>query len=170
MRWKITIEGMDEFGGREAGEMVIEKEFSRLAKGEIGLTLSDGKTIMACLQQLVVKQQCEAYVLTSRYCTDCQMFRRIKDSGKRKIRTVYGRVEVSNPRIMNCQRCLPYFCAASAVLGDICPDHATSELMELSARMGSLMPYRKAADVLTEFLPTPSTESRGFCEVAGHRG
>jgi hypothetical protein len=31
--------------------------------------------------------------------------------------------------------------------------------MELSARMGSLMPYRKAADVLTEFLPLPSTES-----------
>ena len=70
MRWKVTIEGMDEFGGRDTAEMVIEKEFSRLAKGEIGLTLSDGKTIMACLQQLVVKQQCEAYVLTSRYCTD----------------------------------------------------------------------------------------------------
>ncbi len=61
MRCKITIEGIDEFGGCEAAEMVIEKEFSRLAKGEIGLTLSDGKTIMACLQQLVVKQQCEAY-------------------------------------------------------------------------------------------------------------
>lgn len=143
MRWKITIEGMDEFGGCEAAEIVIEKEFSRLAKGEIGLTLSDGKTIMACLEQLVVKQQCEAYVLTSRYCTDCRMFRRIKDSGKRKIRTVYGRVEVSNPRIMNCQRCLPYFCAASAVLRDICPDQATAELMELSARMGSLMPIER---------------------------
>ena len=61
MRWKITIEGMDEFDGRATAEMVIEKEFSRLAKGEIGLTLSDGKTIMACLQQLVVRQQCEAY-------------------------------------------------------------------------------------------------------------
>src|ERR1700677_2864156 len=98
MRWRVTIEGMDEFGGRDTAEMVIEKEFSRLAKGEIGLTLSDGKTIMAGLQQFVVKQQCEAYVLTSRYCTDCQTFRRIKDYGKRKIRTVYGRVEVSNPR------------------------------------------------------------------------
>jgi hypothetical protein len=159
MRWKITIEGMDEFHGRVAAEMVIEKEFSRLAKGEIGLTLSDGKAIMACLQQLVVRQQCEAYVLTSRYCADCQTFRRIKDYGKRKIRTIYGRVEVSNPRIMNCHCCLPYFCAASAVLRDICPDQATPELMELSARMGSLMPYRKAADVLTEFLPIPSTES-----------
>jgi len=109
MRWKITIEGMDEFGGRDTAEMVIEKEFNRLSKGEIGLSISDGKTIMACLQQVVVKQQCEAYVLTSRYCSDCETFRRIKDSGKRKIRTVFGRVEVSNPRIMNCRRCLPYF-------------------------------------------------------------
>ena len=159
MRWKIAIEGMDEFGGLDHAEMVIEKDVSRLSKGEIGLTLADGKAIMACLQQFVVKQQCEAYVLTSRYCTDCRTFRRIKDYGRRKIRTVYGRVEVSNPRIMNCRRCLPYFCDASAVLRDICPDQATSELMELSARMGSLMPYRKAADVLAEFLPIPSTES-----------
>ena len=31
--------------------------------------------------------------------------------------------------------------------------------MELSARMSSLIPYRKAADVLSEFLPIPSTKS-----------
>ena len=160
MRWKMTIEGMDEFGGPDTAEMGVEREFSRLAKGEIGLTLSDGKTIMARLQQVVVRQQCEAYVLTSRYCADCHTFRRIKDYGRRKIRTVYGRVEVDNPRIMNCQRCLPYFCAAaSAVLRDVCPDQATPELMELSARMGALRPYRKAADVLAEFLPIPSIES-----------
>ncbi len=61
MRWKITIEGLDEFGGRDTAEMVIEKQFNRLSKGEIGLSISDGKSIMACLQQLVVKQQCEAY-------------------------------------------------------------------------------------------------------------
>jgi hypothetical protein len=60
---------------------------------------------------------------------------------------------------MNCRRCFPYLFDASAVLRDICPDQATPELMELSARMGSLMPYRKAADVLAEFLPIPSTES-----------
>src|SRR5271169_6743807 len=90
----------------------------------------------------VVNQQCEAYVLTSRFCMDCEGFRRIKDYSKRKIRTVFGCVEVSNPRIMNCQRCLPHFCAASAVLRDICPDQAMPELMELSARMGCLMLYR----------------------------
>jgi hypothetical protein len=30
---------------------------------------------MAHLRQVVVKQQCEAYVLTSRFCTDCKGFR-----------------------------------------------------------------------------------------------
>jgi len=91
MRWKITIEGMDEFGGFDSAEMVIEKDFSRLSKGEIGLSISDGKAIIAHLQQLVVKQQCEASLLTSRYCTDCRTFRRIKDYGRRKIRSAERR-------------------------------------------------------------------------------
>ena len=38
MRWKITIEALDEFSGRDTVEMVIEKDFGRLSKGEIGLT------------------------------------------------------------------------------------------------------------------------------------
>jgi hypothetical protein len=39
------------------------------------------------------------------------------------------------------------------VLNEICPDQATPELMELTARLGGMMPYRKAAEVLAEFLP-----------------
>jgi hypothetical protein len=159
MRWKITIEGMDEFGGDPRAELVVTKDFGRLYEGEVGLSIDDGKVIMAHLQQFVLKQQCEAYVLTSRFCADCRNFRRIKDHSKRKIRTVFGCVEVSNPRIFNCQRCQPHFHDASAVLRDICPDRATPELMELSARLGSLMPYRRAADVLAEFLPVANTES-----------
>jgi hypothetical protein len=48
---------------------------------------------------------------------------------------------------------VPYFRDALAILRDICPDYATPEWMELSARLGSLMPCRKAADVIAEFLP-----------------
>ena len=159
MRWKIVLEGTDEFGSAHRSELTIDKDLARLSAGEIGFSVEDGKAIMAHLQQVVVKQQCEAYVLTSRFCVDCEGFRRIKDYSKRKIRTVFGRVEVRNPRIMNCQRCLPHFCAAWTVLRDICPDQATPELMERSARLGSLLPYRKAAEVMAEFLPIQSTES-----------
>jgi hypothetical protein len=133
MRWKIVLEGTDEFGSAHRSELTIDKDMERLSAGEIGFSVEDGKAIMAHLQQVVVNQQCEAYVLTSRFCTDCEGFRRIKDYSKRKIRTVFGCVEVRNPRIMNCQRCLPHFCAAWTVLRDICPDQATPELMERSS-------------------------------------
>jgi hypothetical protein len=159
MRWKIVLEGTDEFGSTHRSELEIDKDLERLSAGEIGFSVEDGKAIMAHLQQVVVNQQCEAYVLTSRFCVDCKRFRRIKDYGKRKIRTVFGCVEVRNPRIVNCQRCLPHFCDAWTVLRDICPDQATPELMERSARLGSLLPYRKAAEVMAEFLPIKPTES-----------
>jgi len=159
MQWRIVLEGTDEFGSAHRSELTIDKDFERLSAGEIGFSVEDGKTIMAHLQQTVVKQQCEAYVLTSRFCMDCESFRRIKDYGKRKIRTVFGCVEVRSPRIMNCQRCLPHFFDAWSVLRNICPDQATPELMERSARLGSLLPYRKAAEVMAEFLPIKATES-----------
>ena len=49
--------------------------------------------------------------------------------------------------------------AAFAPLKEICPDRATPELMELTARLGSLIPYRQAASVLAEFLPIEPTET-----------
>ena len=76
----------------------------------------------------------------------------------RKIRTVFGTIEVKTPRRMLCQRCLPHISMPFTVLGKICPNRATPELMELTARLGSMLPHRKAAEVLAEFLPIEPTE------------
>jgi hypothetical protein len=84
--------------------------------------------------------------------------RPVKDYTMRKIRTVFGTIEVKNPRWMLCQRCLPHISMPFTVLGEMCPDGATPELMELTARLGSMLPYRKAAEVLAEFLPIELTE------------
>jgi hypothetical protein len=153
MQWKVILEGTDEFGELHRAEVAIEKDFRRAAAGEIGFSITDGKAIMAQLQQTIVKQQCEAYVWTSRFCLDCGHFRPIKDYGRRRIRTVFGCVEVRSPRIMDCRRCLPHLGRAWPALSSLCPDQATPELMMLSARLGSLLPYRKAAEVISEFLP-----------------
>ena len=120
MRWKIVLEGTDEFGSAHRSELTINKDLERVSAGEIGFSVEDGKIIMAHLQQVVVSQQCHAYVLASRFCADCEGFRRIRDYSRRKIRTVFGCVEVRNPRILNCQRGCPIFappgqsCAISA--------------------------------------------------------
>jgi hypothetical protein len=38
-------------------------------------------------------------------------------------------------------------------VSELCPDRATAELMTLTAKLGALMPYRAAAEVLADFLP-----------------
>ena len=75
MRWKIVLEGTDEFGSTHRSELEIDKDVERLSAGEIGFSVEDGKAIMAHLQHVVVTQQCEAYILTSRFCADCEGFR-----------------------------------------------------------------------------------------------
>ena len=52
--WMITIEGADEFGSAHLFEIAIEKVAAW--PGAIGLSIEDGKAIMAHLQ----KNNCEA--------------------------------------------------------------------------------------------------------------
>ena len=75
------------------------------------------------------------------------------------IRDSFGTVEVRNPRWMLCRNCHPAFAVPFAPLREICPDRATAELTELTARLGSMMPYRQAAKVMAEFLPVEATET-----------
>ena len=158
MEWTVIIEGRDDLGDVRRAQLRIEKGFERLKSGEIGLSIDDGKRIMTTLQELVVKQELAAYALARRVCPECERFRPVKDYTMRKIRTLFGTVEVKNPRWMLCQRCLPHTRMAFTVLNEICPDQATPELMELTARLGGMMPYRKAAELLAEFLPIEPTE------------
>ena len=121
MEWTVTIEGPDEFGEMQRAQVQIEKGFERLASGEIGLSIDDGKRIMAALQEFVVKEELATYALARRVCVFCERLRPVKDYTSRKIRTVFGTVVVKNPRWMVCQRCFPHFSMAFTVLGEICP-------------------------------------------------
>ena len=43
MRWKIVLEGTDEFGSAHRLELTIDKDLERLSAGEIGFSVEDGK-------------------------------------------------------------------------------------------------------------------------------
>ncbi|NRP21997.1 hypothetical protein LPJGGPFB_05256 [Ensifer adhaerens] len=157
VEWTITIQGKNEFGDVSRREVRIDKSWERLFDGEVGLSIEEGKKIMAALQSVVVSHEAETYSLFRRVCPDCHTFRPVKDYTTRQIRTVFGTVEVRNPRWMLCRDCHPGIAGAFAPLKEICPDRATPELMEL--RLGSMMPYRQAVKVLAEFLPVEPTET-----------
>ncbi len=38
MRWKIVLEGTDEFGSAHRSELTIDKDLARLSAGEIGFS------------------------------------------------------------------------------------------------------------------------------------
>jgi len=158
MEWTVTIEGRDEFGDVQRAQMRIEKEFEGLASGEIGLSIDDGKRIMSALQAFVVKQELAAYAPARRVCVSCERLRPVKDNTRQKIRTVFGTVAVKIPRWMVCQRCFPHFSMASRFSAKFARTRPP-ELMELTARLGSMLPYRKAAELSAEFLPIERTES-----------
>lgn len=60
---------------------------------------------------------------------------------------------------MVCSDCYPGTVGAFAPLKEICPDRATSELMELTAQLGGVMSYRQAANVPSKFLPVEPAET-----------
>jgi hypothetical protein len=140
VEWKIAIEGTDAFGEVRRHEIRIDKSWDRLFDGEIGLSVDDGKKIMAALQIAVVNQEADAYTLFRRICPDCGVLRPVKDYTTRRIRTVFGTVEVRNPRWMLCRNCHPAFVFPFAPLQEICPDRATAELTELTARLAAGCP------------------------------
>jgi hypothetical protein len=107
----------------------------------------------------LVSQEADTYTLSRRICPDSGVLRPVKDYTTRRIRTVFGTVSVRNPRWMLCRNCHPGFALAFAPLQEICPDRATPKLTELTARLGSMMPYRQAASVMAEFLPIEPTET-----------
>jgi hypothetical protein len=124
------------------------KSWESLFEGDIGLSIDDGKKIISALQSAVVNHEAETYSLFRRVCPDCYTFRPVKDYTARRIRTVFGAVEVRNPPGCCAGIAALAWTAPSAPLKEICPDRATPELMELTARLGSMMPYRQAAKVL----------------------
>ncbi|MEM9879345.1 MAG: ISKra4 family transposase [Pseudomonadota bacterium] len=153
MQWRVTLEAIDPTGDNYRGEFSFGKDIGRLQDGEVGCSLEDGKTIMAEIQRIVVQREIDLYLEFRRICQDCHSRRWVKDRRTRKIETVFGIVEVQSPRYRICQKCHPYTDFTSTPVSEIVPNRATPELMRLSAKLGALMPYRQAADVLSTFLP-----------------
>jgi hypothetical protein len=61
VEWTITIEGKNEFADVCRREVRIDKSWKRLFDGEVGLSIEEGKKIMAALQSAVVNHEAETY-------------------------------------------------------------------------------------------------------------
>jgi hypothetical protein len=130
------------------------------APAELGLTLEDGKTILNGIEQDIVQTQVDLQSGLCRACIHCQEPQRVKDTRKRRLDTVFGRVTVRCRRFIRCtcqggkaRNLWPL--AHWAELG---MKRSTPERTYLLAEWGSKLPYRKAAELLEEFLPASNAK------------
>jgi hypothetical protein len=152
MRWVVRIEPAEDEAEANADSGAIFIERARLEDAaELGLTLAEGKRIMAFLQQRVVTDQLHEHCRSSRRCSACTGLRAIKDYRHRVIDTVFGRVNVAAPRYERC-RC-GADCHAVSPVSALVPGRVLPGLLELQARLGADVPYRQAATILQTFLP-----------------
>jgi hypothetical protein len=130
------------------------------APAELGLTLEDGKTILNGIEQNIIQTQVDIQSGQCRACMHCQEPQRVKDTRKRRLDTVFGRVTVRCRRFVRCtcrggkaRNLWPL--AQWAELG---MKRSTPERTYLLAEWGSKLPYRQAVELLQEFLPASNAK------------
>ncbi|MER8603352.1 hypothetical protein NKH48_06125 [Mesorhizobium sp. M1233] len=85
------------------------------------MSIGDSKKIMAALQRnAVVNHQAETYAFFAGFARIAILSGRSRTSRHAGLRTVFGTVEVRNPRWMLCRECDPGIVGAFAPLKEIC--------------------------------------------------
>ena len=122
---------------------------------ELGLSLEDGKEIVRELQSRMIAVQVEMLEASGSLCIHCGRRKDIKDWRPRQFRTVFGMVRVRCRRFIFCT-CRGGKARSEWPLLHLCKASTTPEFRFLLAKFGSDMPYRRAAQFLTELLPLPN--------------
>jgi hypothetical protein len=130
------------------------------APAELGLTLEDGKTILNGIVQDIIQTQVDLQSGHCRACIHCQKPQRVKDTRKRRLDTVFGRVTVQCRRFIRCtcQGGKARNLRPLAHWSELGMKRSTPERTYLLAEWGSKLPYRKAAELLGEFLPASNAK------------
>ena len=152
MKWRVVLELTGPDGTVGAHEVCGRAAAAAYAPHTIGLTLEEGKHLLAALQVHLVQAQAEDHSRRRRRCQRCGTQRPLKDQRSRRLVSLFGTVEVRAPRFAPC-RCAVTCRRTLNPVAEITPDRCAPEYERSVARMGSLLPYRRARTLLAEFLP-----------------
>ena len=151
MRWRVMLELVGEDGTVSVRELSGGAPVAEYAPRTIGLTLAEGKQILAATQRHLVQAQTEDHCRRRRVCQRCQARRPLKDVRSRRLVSLFGTVAVKAPRFKPCQ-CAVTCRRRLSPAAEIMPDRCTPEYERVLSKMGALLPYRRARTVLSENL------------------
>jgi hypothetical protein len=153
MQWRIMLEVAGADGTRQVHEIGAgERLPTARAAATLGLSLEEGKMILAALQRHLVAAQVDEHCRSRRRCDKCGAQRPLKDWRPRRLASLFGVVAVRAPRFDPC-RCGVACRRSITPVAEIMPDRCTHEYERAVAAMGAALPYRRALTLLQEFFP-----------------
>jgi hypothetical protein len=153
MRWRIMLELAGPDGTPQRHEV---SSGERIPTGHtaatLGLSLEEGKAVLAAVQRHLVTAQVDEHCRSRRRCDRCGAQRPLKDRRPRRLVSLFGVVEVRAPRFGPC-RCGVACRRSVTPVAEIMPDRCTPEYERVVAAMGAALPYRRALALLEAFFP-----------------
>jgi hypothetical protein len=138
--------------GEEQRRQILTIERRELAMETLGVNLTEGKALLAGVQDFVVSQQAREELEQRRTCPRCRRRYTTKDSGSTTVSTVFGRVEVPNPRWNRCG-CRTEGPRTFRPMRTWLNGQTSPEMLYLETKWASLIPFARATDLLKEVLP-----------------
>lgn len=145
-------------------------ERGSLSPETLGLRLSEAKQMLASVQQAMTSQQVEDYVEQQRQCPHCQHSLTCKGHHQIGVRTLFGKLTLSSPRLYTCS-CQPQEKRSWSPVAALFSERSTPELLRQEVRWASLLSYGVTVKLLGDLLPmehqlSTSTVSRHVHQMA----
>jgi hypothetical protein len=147
--WMVRLVKIEADGENQSIDVAtINRPDDLVEIANLGLTLAEGKRLLAGLQQQIVAAQAKDHAIRRPNCRSCGLVCRVKDYRDHAVATLFGQVRVRLPRF-RCARC------GGSEAGHGWPSHCRSmpELDQLQAHLSALMTYRMAAEVMAQMFP-----------------
>jgi hypothetical protein len=155
IRWTVTLVAEAEPGQRIEHEIVAVDRDDRITPASLGLSIAEGKAVLAAIQARVVVDQVKRHGMVARRCPWCGSSQSSKGYYRSTFRSVFGNVPMQVRRFQAC-RCRPNAPATVPALFTrrvgIAP-----ELLDLTAKLAALCRFGKVAAFLGEVLPLSTT-------------
>ena len=151
MKWRVEVVCVDT-EGKERRQAILELERQLVAMETLGLNLDESKTLLEGVQKCMANEQVAEDLRQRRRCPDCGECYRVKTGGTTEVKTLFGVVEIANPRWERCA-CQEHGPKTFRPAAGWLRGRTSPELLYLETKWASILPFAKVAELLCEVLP-----------------
>ncbi|MCY7344867.1 MAG: ISKra4 family transposase, partial [Pyrinomonadaceae bacterium] len=156
MKFKIRILVENDDGNEILLAENIEFERGNSSLENLGLSLAESKELLRKTQQVMVREQVREFLKQSETCPHCRRKRLSKGSHRIVYRTLFGKMELSSPRLFYCRCELKKESAGTKTFSPLAtalPERTSPEFLYLESKFSAQISFDLSRKLLAEVLP-----------------